>query len=70
MTELFVRRRNGQQRREPLFTGLADADQQSGRERDLQLTGEAKGVQAALRVLVRSQSVGGQIGQGFDHHAL
>ena len=50
---------------------LADADQDAGGERDLQLTGPFEGVEAALRMLVGSPAMAGEVvAQRLDHHPL
>ena len=59
------------QRGDPVLLGLADADQDPARERDLQLAGGADRRQALVRVLGRRALVGDQVGvDRLEHQAL
>ena len=60
---------NGRDRLEgcdALFLGLADADQDPGGERDLQLAGQADRLQPLRRMLGRRPGVDHQIGRSID----
>ena len=62
---------NGAQRVDAVNLGLADADEDSGRERNGEVAGSVKGGEPALWCLVRCSPVGRQVGaQGLDHHSL
>ncbi len=59
------------QRREAVGPGLADADQDAGRERDLKPAGRLEGGQPAGGRLVRRHAVARQgLREGLDHHPL
>jgi hypothetical protein len=59
------------QRRHPVLLGLADADQDPARERDLQLAGGADRREPLLRVLGRRSLVGDQVRvHGLEHQPL
>ena len=56
---------------DPVGPGLADADQDPGREGDGQLAGRLERGQPAGRGLVRGAAVGVEaLGQGLEHHPL
>ena len=71
VAEAGVRRGDGPQGRHLAGPVVADADQDPGGERDVQLAGGIERGQAAGRVLVGGAAVGLEVGgQGLDHHAL
>ena len=68
---LGVHRGERLERRDALVLGLADADEDPARERDLQLAGGADRLQAARRVLGRRALVGDEVGvDRLEHQPL
>jgi hypothetical protein len=73
MAVALVDLRQGLERGDPLLLGLADPDQDSARERDLQLAGELDRFETPRRVLGRGAGVDGlhqALGNRLEHQAL